>query len=370
MKRFPAALRPWVFAFGLWGQQSMAGETAKAVATVTAGFVTGITVTSTGSGYTGEPAVTIHGGGGSGATAKVELDGDRVAVVIVLTKGSGYTGAPTVTIESPPKPIPVEVTKEQPARTDQAAEAALALKLGLTLPFGPGLRGDLGEISVRWIPAGRFTMGSPSSELGNIADELQHEVILSRGFFLAETECTQGQWESVMGKNYSKFKGADRPVERVSWEDAVEFCRKLTAKQRQEGFLPEGWEWRLPTEAEWEYAARAGTTGARHGKLDLIGWYIWNSGGETHAVKRKQSNAWGLHDMMGNVWEWCGDWYGEYPTGSVTDPTGPSSGSRRVFRGGAWNLVAEGARSAGRDSDIPRYRPEFLGFRPALSSVR
>ena len=236
-----------------------------------------------------------------------------------------------------------------------------------------GARFEAGEslllgIPVRWIPAGRFTMGSPSSDLER--DEVQHEVVLSRGFFMAETECTQAQWQSVMGRNTSKFKGADRPVERVNWLQATEFCQKLTAKQRQEGLLPEGWEWRLPTEAEWEYAARAGTTGTRYGKLDLIGWYVWNAEGETHAVKGKVANAWGLYDMIGNVWEWCADWYGTYPTGSVTDPTGPSSGSRRVFRGGAWNLVADGARSAGRDRDVPRYSETFLGFRPALGPVR
>jgi formylglycine-generating enzyme required for sulfatase activity len=251
-----------------------------------------------------------------------------------------------------------------------AAETALAMKLGLSQPFGPGIPGELGEIVVRWIPAGRFTMGSPSAEEGRFSDESQHEVVLSRGFFMAETECTQGQWEAVIGSNPSNFKGTDRPVEKVSWEEAVEFCRKLTAKQRQEGVLPEGWEWRLPTEAEWEYAARAGTTGARHGELDAIAWHGGNSGSETHGVKGKQANAWGLYDMVGNVWEWCGDWYGDYPTGSVTDPTGPGSGSGRVRRGGSWDGGAGGARSAFRGWFDPGFRNFNLGFRPALSSVR
>jgi len=187
-------------------------------------------------------------------------------------------------------------------------------------------------------------------------------VVLTRGFFLAETECTQGQWEAVMGGNPSNFKGVDRPVEQVSWSEAVEYCRELTTKQRAERILPEGWEWRLPTEAEWEYAARAGTTGARHGELNAIAWYDGNSGNQTRPVKQKAPNAWGLHDMIGNVWEWCSDWYGDYPTRSVTDPTGPSSGSNRVGRGGSWRAGARNARSADRDND--------LGFRPALSSVR
>ena len=106
-------------------------------------------------------------------------------------------------------------------------------------------------LAVRWIPAGRFTMGSPSSEEGRYPDETQHEVVLTRGFFLAETECTQGQWEAVMGGSPSNFKGTDRPVEQVSWGEALEYCQKLTTKQRAEGILPDGWEWRLPTEAEW-----------------------------------------------------------------------------------------------------------------------
>ena len=240
---------------------------------------------------------------------------------------------------------------------------------------GGAFRAEAGEglvvgLAVRWIPSGRFTMGSPSSEPDRYSDEVRHEAVLTRGFFLAETECTQGQWESVMGGNPSRFKGSDRPVEHVSWVEAVEYCRKLTAKQRAEGILAEGWEWRLPTEAEWEYAARAGTTGARYGELDTIAWHGGNSGSETHRVSQKAANAWGLQDMIGNVWEWCSDWSGDYPTGSVTDPVGPSSGSDRVYRGGSWRLVAGYARSASRVRLGPGDRYHDLGFRPALSSVR
>jgi formylglycine-generating enzyme required for sulfatase activity len=213
-------------------------------------------------------------------------------------------------------------------------------------------------------------MGSPTSERGRNADEVQHEVVLTRGFFLAETECTQGQWDKVMGGNPSSFKGSERPVEEVSWEEAVKYCRNLTAKQFAEGILPDGWEWRLPTEAEWEYAARAGTTGARYGELDTIAWYGGNSGSQTHPVKQKTANAWGLYDTMGNVWEWCADWSVDYSTGSVTDPKGPSSGSDRVFRGGSWRNGARYARSAVRYGFDPAIRRYFLGFRPALSSVR
>ncbi len=251
----------------------------------------------------------------------------------------------------------------------EATETALASKLGLIKPFVAGVRGQAGDLAVRWISSGRFTMGSPSSEPDRYSDEVQHEAVLTRGFFLAETECTQGQWEAVMGGNPSNFKGSERPVEQVSWGEAVEYCRKLTAKQRAEGILAEGWEWRLPTEAEWEYAARAGTAGARYGELDAIAWWSGNSGSETHAVSQKAANAWGLHDMIGNVWEWCADWSENYPTGSVTDPTGPSSGSFRVTRGGGWSSVARSARSASRSRFDPGYRNLSLGFRPALSSV-
>ena len=252
----------------------------------------------------------------------------------------------------------------------EAAEAEFASKLRISRPFASGARGQAGEVPVRWIPAGRYRMGSPVEVEYKSSDEVQREVILTRGFFMAETECTQAQWEAVMGGNPSKFKGADRPVEQVTWNEIVEYCRKLTARQRADGTLSNAWEWRLPTEAEWEYAARAGTTGARHGELDAIAWYRENSGSETHPVKQKAANAWGLHDMLGNVWERCSDWYGDYTTGIETDPTGPVSGSGRVDRGGGWFNDAGNARSAGRSWGDPGSRNFNRGFRPALSSVR
>jgi formylglycine-generating enzyme required for sulfatase activity len=173
-----------------------------------------------------------------------------------------------------------------------------------------------------------------------------------------------------MGSKPSNFRGGNRPVESLNWGDAVVFCKKLTLKQREGGVLPEGWEWRLPTEAEWEYAARAGTNGARHGELDEIAWHSFNSGGQTHAVMQKRPNEWGLYDMIGNVMEWCGDFYGDYPIGRVTDPAGPSSGSHRVSRGGCWHYVAKFARSARRNGYDPGDRIIVLGFRPALCRVR
>jgi formylglycine-generating enzyme required for sulfatase activity len=256
------------------------------------------------------------------------------------------------------------------ARADEA-ENALAKKLGLSRPFTAGLTGQIGMVTVRWIPAGQFMMGSSGGRgsQGSL-EEVRHRVDLSIGLFLAETECTQAQWEAVMGSNPSHFNGSDRPVEQVSWTDALEYCQKLTMEQRAAGLLPEGWEWRLPTEAEWEYAARAGTKGPRHGDLDAIAWHAANSGNQTHPVKLKAANAWGLHDMIGNVWEWCSDCYGSYPAVTVTDPMGPGWGSNRVCRGGSWFHEGPSARSANRNKSDPGNRSNILGFRPALSSTR
>ena len=248
-------------------------------------------------------------------------------------------------------------------------EFALRFKVSYPPPAGQFVRiGD--DFSVRWIPPGRFIMGSPDDESLRSTNELQHEVLFSRGFFLSETECTQSQWEAVMGNRPSRFQGAQLPVEQVNWSEAVEFCRKLTAKHQQQGQLPDGWEWRLPTEAEWEYAARAGTVGPRYGDLDAIAWYAGNSGNTTHLVGRKQANAWGLQDMLGNVWEWCLDWHGDYPTSSVVHPKGPTSGSHRVFRGGCYRLSESRKFRSGYRSGIgPNIQTFDVGFRPALAEV-
>ena len=204
------------------------------------------------------------------------------------------------------------------------------------------------EFAFRWCPAGTFTMGAPTSEEG-LYNETQHEVTLTKGFWMLETEVTQKQWKAVMGTNPSFFKGDDLPVESVSWNDCQEFCEKTGLQ--------------LPTEAQWEYACRAGTTDAYAGNLDEMAWYYSNSGNKTHPVGTKKPNAWGLYDMHGNVWEWCQDWYGDYPSGSVTDPTGPSSGYSRVVRGGSWDNDARICRSALRDGVVPGDRGNYLGFR-------
>lgn len=225
-----------------------------------------------------------------------------------------------------------------------------------------------------FIQPGTFTMGSPASELDRFSEESPHTVTLTRGFWMKETEVTQAEWQSVMGTNPSQFQGPQRPVEQVSWIECVEFCNKLS---RKEGLTPcynaMNWNrsangYRLPTEAEWEYACRAGSSGRFcSGDLDSDlgehGWYAINSENRTHDVKLKKPNAWGLYDMHGNVWEWCWDYWAYYPEGSVTDPQGPALGSYHVNRGGGWLDSARLCRSADRDSGIPAYYYENLGFR-------
>jgi formylglycine-generating enzyme required for sulfatase activity len=188
-------------------------------------------------------------------------------------------------------------------------------------------------------------MGSPSDEAQRDKDEVQHEVVFTRGFFMAETECTQAQWEAVKPTNPSHGKAPDQPVNQVSWPEAQEYCRALTRRHREAGLISDGWEWDLPTEAQWEYACRAGTTGSFAGDLNALAWIESNSEGKAHAVKTRGPNAWGLHDLHGNVWEWCRDWYGDYPTNAVHDPTGPSAGTFRSGFGGG-RVVSE--RFSGR----------------------
>ncbi len=219
------------------------------------------------------------------------------------------------------------------------------------------------------IPAGRFAMGSASGG-GNDGRPVT-QVTISRPFWLGKTEVTQAQWEALMGSNPSYFKGSSLPVEQVSWEEAMAFCLKLTERERAAGRLPEGYEYTLPTEAQWEYACRAGTTGDYAGNLDAMGWYDRNSGSSTKPVGQKQANVWGLHDMHGNVRESCLDWSArDLPGGSVTDPRGPGSGSFRVNRGGSWRHPALLCTSDGRGGETPYVRTYDLGFRVALSSVR
>ena len=271
---------------------------------------------------------------------------------VEVQQGSGSN-----TVPAAPEPRAVN------RRVGKFVVAGLAAGLGLVLATWWSLDSpstNSPDMEFVWIPAGGFLMGSPSHEEGRDSDERQHEVRISQGFWMGKYEVTQGEWESVMGSNPSFFNecGSRCPVEAVSWNDVQEFIRRLNERGSGSGYV-----YRLPTEAEWEYAARFRTTGARHGELDDVAWYSGNSGGSTHQVGQKRGNAWGLFDMLGNVWEWTGDWYGQYPAGKVTDSGGPSTGSGRVLRGGSWNSSARSVRFAYRTDYSPGNLGGYLGFR-------
>ena len=235
-------------------------------------------------------------------------------------------------------------------------------------------------MGVVWIREGSFTLGSPGTEVDRSSDEgPQTQVSLTHGFWMGRTEVTQAQYLAVTGANPSFFTGdLTRPVETVSWNNAVAYCATLTTTERTAGRCPANWSYRLPTEAEWEYAARAGTAGTRFSYGDDPGytlltnyaWYSSNSGSTTHSVGGNGGNGWGLFDMYGNVWEWCQDRYGTYSGGSVIDPQGPGSGSIRVVRGGSWLLIALFCRSARRYGGGPTNTYSDIGFRVVLAPVQ
>ena len=227
------------------------------------------------------------------------------------------------------------------------------------------------RLGFRWIPAGTFMMGSPEDEPKRNDDETLHEVTLTQGFWMGETTCTQQFWEQIMGSNPSWFKGKQRPVESVSWNDVIEFIEKVN------GMKPE-LALRLPTEAEWEYACRAGTQTPFHtgdqittDQANYYGPEPYNNGkqgeyrGETMPVKSFSPNAWGLYQMHGNVREWCQDWFGPYPNQPEQDPQGPITGQSRVMRGGIWSLNGGYVRSACRDYGDPSVENDWRGFRLA-----
>jgi len=230
------------------------------------------------------------------------------------------------------------------------------------------------------VQGGTFWMGAHSKKKGGIFNKVPdenipnydedayyyespvHQVTLS-DFAIGKYPVTQAQWEAVMGSNPSNFKGGNLPVENVSWDNCQEFIRKLNSKT--------GKTFRLPTEAEWEYAARGGnkSNGYKYSgsnSIDNVAWYDGNSGSKTHTVGSKSPNELGIYDMSGNVWEWCSDWFGSYSNGSQTNPTGPSSGSYRVLRGGGWNGDARSCRVALRCSSSPFISLSSFGFRLIL----
>jgi formylglycine-generating enzyme required for sulfatase activity len=279
-------------------------------------------------------------------------DGIRVVLTVLGTKQAVYLS----TFSDPGlgvmglKDGNLVLLDAQHYRDYQAEQAALG-------------RAVLTSMKLVLIPAGKFMMGSPENEKDRGGNEgPQREVTISKAFHIGAYDVTQEQYERIMGNNPSNFKGAQNPVESVSWHDAAEFCRKLSQAS--------GKTVRLPTEAQWEYASRAGTkTRFSYGDdndyshLGEYAWYGANSEAKTHPVGQKKPNPWGLYDMNGNVWQWCADWYADtYADAKVTDPTGPASGTRRVLRGGSRGANARGCRCADRWG-VPDGLSDSSGFR-------
>lgn len=255
----------------------------------------------------------------------------------------------------PPVPATVVPPPPPPARAPNLGQA-------FTLP---GL-----EIALLWIPPGSFVMASTH---GNDDDT---PVTISRGFWLGRTEITQEQWRALRpdNQNPSLFKGSNRPVENISWVETMEFLRVLNHRERAAGRLPEGWEYTLPTEAEWEYACRAGTRGTAAGAMAEVAWHEANSGGQSRPVAQLAPNAWGLYDMHGNVAEWCLDGPGPYPGRPVTDPIHAFNGSAapavHILRGGGWSSSAGQCRADQRHWRSLSLTSASVGFRLALAPVR
>ena len=279
----------------------------------------------------------------------------------------GSAKAPATHNQNPvvPEPVPFETI---PLSTDLTSTST---------PVGDGAQpGEVRELTALglkfcWCPAGSFLMGSRIDAPGHLNNEGPFEATICKGFWIQQTESTQAQYEQLMGPNPAYFQGQEKPVESVTWTEASEFCRRLSQLPSEKAA---GNSYRLPTEAEWEYACRAGSTtefsfGDDETELDSHGWYSLNSGRMTHPVGQKQPNSWGLHDMHGNVSEWCLDFYGDYPQQPTTDPVGPETGGKRNLRGGGWFYAPMFARSAHRDGFAPSVRYAGLGFRVVVTTA-
>ena len=268
-----------------------------------------------------------------------------------MAKNGGKTAAKEITDSTDVKIVPDSVTDNTDVKiVPDSVTNSIGMKLVL-------------------IPAGTFTMGSPKNEVGRNYNEPPHEVTISKSYYIGVYEVTQGEYQKVMGNNPSQFNGAKNPVETVNWDDAVSFCKKLSEMPEEKAA---GRLYRLPTEAEWEYACRAGSKtaysfGDTAETLGEFAWFGESRKGKTHPVGEKKPNRWGLYDMHGNVFELCQDWYADYPPDASTDPQGPNGGTNRAFRGGSWYSDAGNCRSASRSMNYPSNHFHFIGFRVALS---
>ena len=307
----------------------------------------------------------------AGRDFRTDIDRLIGALQAVSPQPEAPSYSPPQSEAPPPEPLPPDVPPRVhegalPAAPGPLTEPPMVAPAGEVVQAGEITTNSIGMKMVL-IPAGEFLMGSPDSDNDASDDEKpQHRVKITRPFYLGVFPVTQDEYERVMRKTPSRFKGDPRrPVEMVSWTYAMEFCHRLSEKEDK--------QYRLPTEAEWEYACRAGSTtkwcfGDSESLLGEYAWYFDNSDQATHPVGQKKANAWGLYDMHGNVSEWCADWYhGSYDGHSPpSDPEGPSSSSHRVYRGGSWLDDAWHCRSAYRNDRWPGDEGSYLGFRVSL----
>ena len=289
----------------------------------------------------------------------------QVFLVILLAFGF-VAGAQNKIVKKPKKqkPATTQVAPKKHKSQSKPTKGGTVKRVTTKASYSNGTLTVNGiKYNMVWVEGGTFRMGATSEQGSEISDEKPvHSVTLS-GYYIGKTEVTQALWQAVMGSNPSYFEGDDLPVEQVSWDDCQEFIRKLNSMTGQ--------NFRLPTEAEWEFACRGGNNSRGYkysgsNYIDNVAWYDGNSGDKTHPVATKSPNELGIYDMSGNVWEWCADWYGDYSSGSQTNPKGPYGGSGRVNRGGSWYNFARNCRSSIRIDDYPTYRDDLLGLRLAL----
>ncbi len=390
-----------------------AQRAARAIASLGAhGVVTSIVVTDGGQGYTLPPGIVLGGGGGAGASAVAVVRDGAVSGIQVLSGGAGYGKPPAVGIDPPAMAISMlgigrgaQVTLMGELGSTQELQRVEAFdgsrnwtsmgsvvltnstwsfndtnaSVGGQRYYRAVAKGPERPVAPRnmvWLPPGVFRMGSPLSDPDYIASEgPQTEVRLTQGFFLGRKEVTQGEYWSLMGTNPATFTGdTNRPVETVSWAEAAAYCARLTQQEQAAGRIPPTWRYRLPTEAEWEYAARAGSPDRfsfAEAEADEYSWQADNCQGLTHPVGLLRPNAWGIYDLAGNVAEWGMDIYGDYPGARVLDPMGATAGLFRVVRGGSGAAPLAFCRAGARDArNGVDYRDAWLGFRVALAYAR
>ena len=290
----------------------------------------------------------------------------QVFLVILLAFGF-VAGAQNVTVRKPKKqkPATTQVAPKKHKSQSKSTKGGTVKHVATKASYSNGTLTVNGiKYNMVWVEGGTFRMGATSEQGSDVnSDEKPvHSVTLS-GYYIGKTEVTQALWRAVMGSNPSHFKGDNLPVECVSWNDCQEFIRKLNALTGQ--------NFRLPTEAEWEFACRGGNNSRGYkysgsNYIDNVAWYDGISGDKTHPVATKLPNELGIYDMTGNVWEWCSDWNGKYSSGAQTNPKGPYDGSYRVVRGGSWDDNAKGCRSSNRTCNSPGYRADYLGLRLSL----